>query len=213
MKIKKIGHCCLVIETGGLRVMTDPGSFSSEQEQEKEIDIVLITHEHGDHLHIDSLKKVLNSNPEAVVYTNSGVAKLLDEANIPYTLLEGRHTLTHGGVSLEAFDGAHEEIFEEIGQVQNTGYMINETLFYPGDSFIQPNKSVDVLALPVAGPWCKIPDAIRYALAVAPRAAFPVHDAVLMSDKIGSAHTAPGLVLGENNITFVPMLAGDEHEF
>jgi L-ascorbate metabolism protein UlaG (beta-lactamase superfamily) len=32
MKIKKIGHCCLVIETNGKRIMTDPGSFTIEEQ-------------------------------------------------------------------------------------------------------------------------------------------------------------------------------------
>ncbi len=29
MKIKKIGHCCLIIETKGVRIMTDPGTFTT----------------------------------------------------------------------------------------------------------------------------------------------------------------------------------------
>ena len=29
MKIKKIGHCCLIIETKGIRIMTDPGTFTT----------------------------------------------------------------------------------------------------------------------------------------------------------------------------------------
>src|SRR4051812_27786091 len=57
MKIKKLGHCCLVIETKGIRIMTDPGNYSTLQADEKNIDIILITHEHTDHLHIESLKK------------------------------------------------------------------------------------------------------------------------------------------------------------
>lgn len=213
MKIKKIGHCCLVIETSGLRVMTDPGSFSTQQEQELNIDIILITHEHADHVHIDSLKIVLENNPGAVVYTNSSVGKLLTEAGIEYSILEGHGSITHKDLLIEAFDGKHEEIFEEIGQVQNTGYMLDDIFFYPGDAYIQPTKSVDILALPVAGPWCKIPDAIRFALTIKPRVVFPVHDGMLAPDKIGSAHKVPEVVLKKQGIEFIPMVVGDEHEF
>src|SRR3990167_7420555 len=54
MKIKKIGHCCLRIEEQETVILTDPGVFSTLQNEEQGIDIVLITHEHGDHLHIES---------------------------------------------------------------------------------------------------------------------------------------------------------------
>jgi hypothetical protein len=37
MKIKKLGHCCLVIEENGVKVMTDPGSFSSGMDAEEGI--------------------------------------------------------------------------------------------------------------------------------------------------------------------------------
>lgn len=213
MKIKKIGHCCLVIKTKALTILTDPGAFSTDQNSIQGIDIVLITHEHHDHLHVDSVREVLKNNPEAKVLTNSGVGKKLDEVSIAYTLLEGRNSTEIDGVAIEAFDCKHEEIFEEMGQVQNTGYFIDNALFYPGDSFCDPEKPVDVLALPVAGPWCRIPDAIRYALSVKPRAAFPVHDGMLRKDRIGSSHKTPENVLVANGINFIVMNDGDEKEF
>lgn len=213
MHIKKLGHCCLVIETGRKRIMTDPGSFSSGMETETNIDIVLITHEHGDHVHIPALKEILTCNPTATVVGNSAVAKLLDAENIPCVVLEGTAAAEVAGVPLEAYDCKHEEIFEEIGQVQNTGYFITRRLFYPGDSFANPQKPVDILALPVAGPWCKLPDAIRYAIAVKPNKAFPVHDAILKPELIGSAHRVPGVVLPQHHIEFVPLVAGESADF
>ncbi|MDQ3076723.1 MAG: MBL fold metallo-hydrolase [bacterium] len=213
MKIKKIGHCCLLIQTQDLTILTDPGNFSVDQNIVKGINVILITHEHADHLHIESLQEVLKNNPQAQVITNSGVGKKLDEKNIAYTLLEGTATTEIKNVLIEAFDGKHEEIFEELGQVQNTGYFIDNKLFYPGDSFHNPGKPVDVLALPVAGPWSKIPDAIRYALEVMPKYAFPVHDGMLQKDRIGMFHTTPEKVLTEKGIKFILMNEGDEREF
>lgn len=213
MKIKKIGHCCLLIQTQDLTILTDPGNFSVDQNIVKGINVILITHEHADHLHIESLQEVLKNNPQAQVITNSGVGKKLDEKNIAYTLLEGTATTEIKNVLIEAFDGKHEEIFEELGQVQNTGYFIDNKLFYPGDSFHNPGKPVDVLALPVAGPWSKIPDAIRYALEVMPKYAFPVHDGMLQKDRIGMFHATPEKVLTEKGIKFILMNEGDEREF
>ena len=159
------------------------------------------------------IKKVLVNNPNARVITNSGVGSKLDEVGISYTLLQGRSIENINGVLIEAFDCKHEEIFEEIGQVQNTGYFIAEKLFYPGDAFCNPEKAVDVLAMPVGGPWCKISDAIQYVLTVKPRVAFPVHDGMFQKDKIGGSHRVPGNVLPEKGIGFVAMNEGDEKEF
>lgn len=141
MKIKKLGHCCLLIETKGLKILTDPGAFSTMQNEAMGIDVVLITHEHADHFHTESLQTVLKNNPKARVITNSGVGKKLDELGVAYSLIEGIQKTEINGISIEAFDGKHEEIFEMLGQVQNTGYFIDNELFYPGDAFSDPKKS------------------------------------------------------------------------
>jgi L-ascorbate metabolism protein UlaG (beta-lactamase superfamily) len=212
MKIKKIGHCCLVLEIKGKRVMTDPGSYTIEQqEMEKNIDLVVITHEHPDHLHTESLKNILANNPNAVVVTNSAVGKILDEAEIKYQKLEGNQSGELSGVFLEAHDCRHEEIFEEIGQVQNTGYFISERLFYPGDAFYNPGKPVEILALPVAGPWAKVKDAMKYVLDVRPKICFPVHDGGVKS--FGSAHRVPEAVLPKFGIVFKSLTDAKVEEF
>lgn len=177
MKIKKLGHCCLVIEIYGKRVMTDPGSYTiTEQEMEKNIDLIIITHEHADHLHTDSLKNILQNNPQATIVTNTGVGKILDGIGIKYKKLEDGEIGKFVEISLEAHGDKHAEIYEEFGQVQNTGYFIGKDLFYPGDSFTNPNKKVEILALPVLAPWLKIKESIDYVIAINPRVAFPVHD-------------------------------------
>lgn len=213
MKITKFGHCCLLIQLENLIILTDPGVFSTAQDAVTGVDIILITHEHADHLHAASLKKVLENNPNAKVFTNTAVGTLLQKESIAYEILEGRNKKEIKGIEIEAFDGKHEEIFEEISQVQNTGYMIGSKLFYPGDAFKDPEKSVEVLALPVAGPWCKIADAIRYALKINPKKIFSVHDGMLQKERIGPAHAVPVKVFTGKGIEFIPMLEGDSKEF
>lgn len=231
MNIKKLGHCCLLIKTKSLTILTDPGIFNANQisgavmsanapqNELTGIDIVLITHEHADHLHVESLELVLKHNPNALVLTNSGVSKILKEKNIAHEILEGSAEKFFNELHIQAFDGKHEEIFEEIGQVQNTGYLIDRRLFYPGDSFTVPKGSngaklaVEILALPVAGPWCKVPDAIRYALAVMPKYVFPVHDGQLVGERIGGSHAIPAKVLSSAGIEFVALKDGEERGF
>ena len=214
MHIKKFGHCCLVIEIDGVRIMTDPGMFTvGSHEDVMGIDAVLITHEHPDHLHVESLAEILKNNSGVRVITNAAVGKLLAAAGIAYDIIEGQGTGAVKNVVIEAFDAKHEEIFEEMGQVQNTGYWIGPKLFYPGDAYAEPGKPVDVLALPVSGPWCKLPDAIRYALKIKPRVAFPVHDGNRKPGDAGITHRAPKIALEQHGIAFTPMIEGDEAEF
>ena len=90
MKIKKLGHCCMVLEINGKRIMTDPSNsdYGGDSISETGLSAILITHEHGDHLHIETLKEVLKNNPEAIVISNTSVGKLLTEAGIAFTKVE-----------------------------------------------------------------------------------------------------------------------------
>jgi L-ascorbate metabolism protein UlaG (beta-lactamase superfamily) len=212
MKIKKLGHCCLVVETNDKRIMTDPGSYTTEEQvKEKNIDLILITHEHGDHLHIESLKKILENNPNVKIITNNGVGKFLNEIGIKFEVLENKIPKEILGVELEAHDCKHEEIFEEYGQVQNTGYFIDKRLFYPGDAFYNPGKPVDVLALPVAGPWTRIKDFLKYALEIKPKICFPVHDGGLKSLEL--TNKLAEMFLTKHDIVFKTFEENNEQEF
>jgi hypothetical protein len=63
--------------------------------------------------------------------------------------------------------------------IDNVGVMINETLYYPGDSFVLPGQPVQILALPIGAPWLKISESIDFLVAIKPKMVFPTHDAVL----------------------------------
>lgn len=180
MKIKKLGHCCLILEVNGKRIMTDPSNFDygGDSVSERNIDLILITHEHGDHLHIDTLKQILQNNPNAKVISNTSVGKLLEETDISFTKVEDGESYDFEGILIKGFGDKHAQIYEDYGQVQNTGYMIDK-LFYPGDAFTNPNTEVDILAIPVIAPWLKIKDPIDYAKELKPRVCFPVHDGIL----------------------------------
>ncbi|MEK7479242.1 MAG: MBL fold metallo-hydrolase [Patescibacteria group bacterium] len=210
MTIKKLGHCCLIIEIDGVRILTDPGMLSMTQNEARDIHLILITHEHADHLHIESVKKLLENNPGAPIITNSSVGKILAGEGIAFQKIEHGESITKG-VVIEGFGNEHAEIYKEFSRVQNTGYFIGNTFFYPGDAFFVPPKTPEILALPVAGPWMKIKEAIDYAKEVKPNVCFPVHDGIIHF--IMPFHKIPELMLKEAGIEFIPMLMGDEKEF
>ncbi len=205
MNVTKLGHCCLLLEESGVRILTDPGILSTAQNDLKNIDIVLITHEHSDHLHVESLVEVLSHNPHATVITNTAVHKILHEKQIAAKIItEGMHTQIKG-ISFEGFGTQHAEMHHSMPRVENTGYLIHNHLFYPGDAFTVPTKPVRVLALPVAGPWMKISEAIEYALTVKPHVCFPVHDGVLAAQIRSRMGMFPASVLGTSGIKMVPL--------
>jgi L-ascorbate metabolism protein UlaG (beta-lactamase superfamily) len=190
--------------------MTDPGSFSTMQNDVKNISAVIITHEHTDHLHIDSLVKVLQNNPGIPVITNSSVGKLLKEAGIEYEVVENKQKTSIKGITIIGFGNEHAEIYGTYGRVQNTGYMI-DTLCYPGDAFTKPKQKVDILALSASGPWMRIKDAIDFAKELKPRVTFPVHDAILLP--ISSfIPKIMGHFLNEVGIEFKVLELGKEEE-
>ena len=147
----------MVLEINGKRIMTDPSNsdYGGASISETGLSAILITHEHGDHLHIETLKEVLKNNPDAIVISNTSVGKLLTEAGISFIKVEDGENYSLGDIMVQGFGDKHAQIYEDYGQVQNTGYMINE-FCYPGDSFNMPPSKVDILALPVLGPWMKM---------------------------------------------------------
>lgn len=201
MTIQKIGHCCMLIKEQGKTILTDPGVWSDGQNKETGIDIILITHEHQDHLHVESVKAILKNNPQAIIITNSAVGKILEKDKIKYVFLEEGKSKVYDQVLIEARGNDHEPIYPSIPSVQNTGYFISNKFFYPGDSFTNPGKPVEVLALPVVGPWMQIADALDYALAVKPKYAFPVHDGFLKFG--GPFYSVPKRILEPEGIQFI----------
>jgi L-ascorbate metabolism protein UlaG (beta-lactamase superfamily) len=165
----------------------------------------LITHEHQDHLHIDSLKIVLKNNPDAKIFTNNGVAKLLDKEHIKYEIIDDKKTVKAKNVLIEGIGKKHAEIYKTLPSVENTGYFIAGRLFYPGDAFYNPKRPVEILALPVAGPWMKISEAIDYALEIKPKFAFPVHDGMLIQQGKGPFKWLGETILGPAGIKIIQM--------
>jgi L-ascorbate metabolism protein UlaG (beta-lactamase superfamily) len=211
MKITKFGHCCLLIEESGLRILTDPGEYSTRQNKLKNIDIVMITHEHTDHCDIGSVKAMLQNNPEAKIITNTSVGTKLLGEGIRFSILENGQSSTEKGVLIEALGQKHAIIYPGLPIADNTGYFIGNRLFDPGDAFTVPSKSVEIMALPVAGPWIKLSEGIDYAKRVKPKICFPIHDGGLK--KLGTTNNVPPKFLEPLGIKFVVLPIGKAVEF
>ena len=65
MELTKFGHACVRIADGDRRLTIDPGVFTDVPQALADIDAVLITHEHADHLDVDRLAAAAGAEPGA----------------------------------------------------------------------------------------------------------------------------------------------------
>jgi len=211
MKITKFGHSCLLVEEDGVRLLIDPGNYSTIPENLEQLDAIIITHEHQDHYTPDILKKLLDSNKDAQVITNSGVGKKLDEVGIAYQVIEDGQGIKIGKVEIEGEGHMHALIHADWPRCQNTGYIIGGKLFHPGDSFDTiPARLVEILALPVSSPWGTLGGAIDFARMIKPKLTFPIHDANLKWP--GVIHRLPQELMVKSGIDFKILEEGIEYE-
>ena len=182
MKVTKYKHACLVIENEGKALVIDPGDQSTDFVVPKNVVAVVITHEHPDHLDTDKLQQIASENSDVVMLAHADVASALTLAKTQD--VTNGSTVDVGPFHLEFFGEKHAQIHSSIPLVANIGVMVNDKLYYPGDSYTQPNKPVKFLALPLSGPWLKLGDAVDFLLVVNPERAFSTHDVHLSEPAI-----------------------------
>lgn len=211
MKITKIGHCCLLIEIRGTRFLTDPGNYTTLQNEIKNIDAIVISHEHTDHLHIDSVKTILKNNPQAIIITNASVGHILNKENISYIKIADKEEKIIKGVTVSGHGEKHAPIYKDYEQTENTGYFFDKKLFYPGDAFTKIAEKIDILAFPIAGPWLNIEQAMDYVLKIKPQIAVPIHDGGLIKNT-GIVKRLPELYFPKAFIKYVYLEINKETE-
>ena len=59
-----VGHASVILEFGGKIIHVDPFGKMGDYDKLPKADLILITHEHGDHLDVDAMSKI---RPKTVV--------------------------------------------------------------------------------------------------------------------------------------------------
>jgi hypothetical protein len=81
---------------------------------------------------------------------------------------------------VRAYGGWHAEIHRDLPRVANLGFLVEDSVYHPGDSFDVPGGArVDTLFVPISAPWLKLSEAVDFVRAVAPRRAYALHDCLL----------------------------------
>jgi L-ascorbate metabolism protein UlaG (beta-lactamase superfamily) len=210
MKITKFEHACFVAEIGDKKVVVDPGSFTVPLPDTNNIVAVVITHEHADHWTPDQLKRILEGSPNARLLGPAGVAAAASDFD--FTVVKDGDTIEVAPFTFTFFGENHAVIHSSFPVIDNVGVLINDQLYYGGDSFTQGPVGVDVLAVPASAPWLKIGEVMDYVLEAKPKRSFAVHE--MINSKIGNGMAADRItsVTEANGGTFIPLSPGDSFE-
>lgn len=157
MKITKYPQSCLLIETKGKKILVDPGvllwddSFLNDW---KNIDLILITHKHGDHCNYEMIKNNL-VNEKIKIYSSSEVSRQFPDLKI--NVVKENDLINIDEIKIEIAKAIHgylptlkggKEIYENIGFMVDDGekrfYITSDTVCF------ENNYKCDVIAIAVS---------------------------------------------------------------
>jgi L-ascorbate metabolism protein UlaG (beta-lactamase superfamily) len=201
LSIDFIGHACVVIDIDGVRIATDPVTRARVGPLQRvvpvpakarlaDVDLVLISHLHWDHLDLPSLKRLAPGTP---IVVPAGAGDWLRRSGFPATReLAIGEAMEVGGIRIDGVPANHSGFRPPRGPTAPAmGFVIHGTkcVYFAGDTdmFEQmsmlPGPAVDVALIPVWG-WGPTlgrgrhldPERAAEALRlIRPRAAVPIH--------------------------------------
>ncbi|TCU81710.1 L-ascorbate metabolism protein UlaG (beta-lactamase superfamily) [Curtobacterium sp. PhB25] len=182
MELTKYNHATVVLEQDGTTLVIDPGTFTPEAaDLAGAAAAVLITHEHADHFDVDAVRAGLDANPSLVVRGPAAIVEQLGDHDGRVAAVRAGDAFEVGPFSVQVFGEQHAVIHRDIPTIANVGYLVNGTVFHPGDAYLVPGVPVGTLLIPTSGPWANTAAAVDYVREVAPQRAIQIHE-LLLSD-------------------------------
>lgn len=126
VKIIPVSHASLVMETAMGIIYVDPVGDAAQYANLPPAELVLVTHEHGDHLNNDTLAAVLGDN--TILISNAGAqAKMTPELASRAQVIANGETTNFGEIGIEAIPAynttAERSKFHPKGR--DNGYVLN----------------------------------------------------------------------------------------
>jgi len=182
LKITFIGHGTLMFTFGGKVIHVDPWSQLADYGMLPKADLVLITHEHRDHLDLKALDTV--SKDGTVIIATETAAKQAKDARV----MRNGDVLAAQGFTIEAVAAYNVVHMRSPGvpyhsQGAGNGYVItfaDRRVYIAGDSENTPEikalRNIDVAFLPMNLPYTMTPEmAADAAKAFRPKILYPYH--------------------------------------
>jgi L-ascorbate metabolism protein UlaG (beta-lactamase superfamily) len=193
-----LGHATVRLDVGGARLLTDPllrdrighvrrRTAPIAPEEYADLDAVLISHLHLDHLDLPSLRRLPRDVPVVMPSGGAGVVRRAGFTAVREVTIGDRLEL--GGVPVEAVPAVHDgRRWPRGAPVDALGYVVGggPRTYFAGDTDIYDEmealRPLDVALLPVwgwgptLGPGHLDPEGAARALALLrPRIAIPIH--------------------------------------
>jgi hypothetical protein len=175
VELTKYAHSCVRLAEGAEKLVIDPGNLGDTAEALAGVHHVLVTHEHPDHVDVDPLLAQADSDPDLRVWAPASVAKLLAALGDRVVTVEPNATVQIGEFEVRTFGGQHAL----VPLVTNVGYLVNETVYHPGDSLVVPPVRVATALAPIHAPWSKISEVIDFVIGVRAAHVHQIHDGLL----------------------------------
>src|SRR5947199_9805469 len=190
-QLSSLAHDSFRIKNGKSMII-DPFNLRSTPEH---ADILLISHEHFDHLSLDNIKKVVTEN--TTIVTIPAVKKELSSLKVKEVkAAKPGDKLKIGDISIELVPAYNLNKFREPGKVFHpkedgkAGFIIGirgVRVYHAGDTDAIPEMKglkPDVALLPVSGTYVMTPEeAAQAAKMVEPKLAIPMHYGVIVGSE------------------------------
>ncbi|MEV0852378.1 MBL fold metallo-hydrolase [Nocardia fluminea] len=180
LAVTSFGHSALRLQRDGRSLVIDPGVLAPTSAFD-DVTAFLITHDHPDHVNIDMVATALAADPRSRLWAPEGVADSLASAGVSADQLDvvtDSRVFEAAGMTVEAIVGVHAEVHDTLPSPVNLAFVIDRRMLHPGDAFpaLPDGIDIEVLFLPVSGPWMRFADAVDYVAALRPRVVVPIHD-------------------------------------
>lgn len=184
LKITFIGHGTVMFTFEGKIIHVDPVGRYADYSQLPKADLILITHEHGDHLDAKVIK-IISSEKTDLVLTEKCVEKVKIEDGI---IMKNGDIKTVQNLKIEAIPAYNIKHMRSPGNPYHpkgvgNGYIItfgDKRVYVAGDTENTPEmkalKNIDIAFLPMNLPYTMTPEMVADAAkAFMPKILYPYH--------------------------------------